>query len=117
MYITNIKMKLLELNIKRLDKKIKRNEKKIIRRLQKSYRDVKHAIIHQLEGDRVYTRNNRIFTISQETGECTDYLVYIPEYNTIHRIKYYLDAYLTTNRDVLEESEIGELEGLLRYFH
>lgn len=111
-----IKMKLLKQKIKRLDKKIARQKKRIIRRLKRSYMDVKNAIIHNLYTDDIHVRDNMMHTVSQETGECIDYLVYFPDSSIIHKIKDYLEAYLITNRDVLEEDKIGELEGLLRYF-
>ena len=113
----NIKMKLLKLKIKRLDKKIARQRKRIIRRLKRSYMDVKNAIIHNLYTDDIHIRDNMMHTVSPETGECINYLVYFPDSSIIHKIKDYLEAYLITNRDVLEEDKIGELEGLLRYFN
>ena len=112
----NIKMKLLKLNIKRLDRKIIRQRMRICRRLEKSYYDVKNAIIHNLSNDNIHVRDNMIHTISPITGECIGYLVYFPDYEKLFKIKHYLEAYLITNREVLEEERVGELEGLLRYF-
>lgn len=111
-----IKMKLLKLTIKRLEKKIERNKRKTIHRLERSHMDVKNAIIHNLYTEDIHIRDHMMHTVSQETGECIDYLVYFPDSSIIHKIKDYLEAYLITNRDVLEEDKIGELEGLLRYF-
>lgn len=111
-----IKMKLLEFKLIVLEKKIERNKRKTIRRLKRSYMDVKNAIIHNLYTDDIHVCDNMMHTVSSETGECIDYLVYFPDSSIIHKIKDYLEAYLITNRDVLEEDKIGELEGLLRYF-
>jgi hypothetical protein len=109
-------MKLLKLNIKRIKKKLERNKRKIARRLTKSYIDVKDAIIHHLYNDEVLGYGSLLHAVSPITGECYDYLMYFPDYDIISKIKNYLEAYLITNRDVLEEDEIGELEGLIRYF-
>lgn len=99
-----------------LEKKIARQKKRLIRRLKRSYIDVKNAIIHNLYTEDIHIRDNMMHTVSPETGECIDYLVYFPDSSIIHKIKDYLEAYFITNRDVLEEDKIGELEGLLRYF-
>lgn len=106
----------LELSIKRLDKKIERLKIKTIRRLRQSHMDIKNAIIHGYCNNEVMTDYNTLFRVDQETGECVDYLIYFPDYDKIAKIKRYLEAYLITNRDVLEDEKIGELEGLLRYF-
>lgn len=113
----------------KLNKKIARQEKRVTRlinrlttKLNNDLRPAYNTILSAItnahlidQPDLHITNGNRISRIDPVTGELRDYLVYFPEYDTICRIKQYLDAYLVTNRDVLEEPKICELEKLIDY--
>lgn len=108
-------IKRLERSIRRLKKKTDKLERGITRRLGRSYRDVINAIHAGLDDKDVCTIRKSIARIDNETGGLVDYLVYFPEYDMLRKTVHYLEAYLITNRDVLEEKEIGELESLIRH--
>ena len=112
----NEKIKRLERKIQKLERKCDRQKRGIVKRLRQARIDIRDAIIHKLYTDEIGTYKNSCFKIDQETGECVDYLIYFPNYDYISKIRYYLDAYLTTNRDVLEPKDIVKLERLLEYF-
>ena len=106
---------------RRLEKKLERLNKKleggqIRRRLGRSHMDIRYAIETRLETDEFHAGYEQIFRVDQKTGECVDYLIYFPNYDIIAKIYKYLEAYLITNEGVLEDSTVGELEGLMRYF-
>jgi hypothetical protein len=111
----NCEIKRVERSIRRLKKKTERLEKGVTRRLGRSYRDVINAIMANLNDKEIHTIGKSIARIDDGTGALVDYLVYFPESDTIYKIVYYLKAYLTTNRDVLEEKNICELENLIRH--
>lgn len=108
--------KRLERAMRRLKKNIAKLERGIVNRLDKSYDVVINAICSDLVTDKTFKDGQKLHRIDPVTGECIDYLIYFPDSDKIHKIHYYLEAYLITNRDVLEEDKIGELEGLIRYF-
>lgn len=112
----NDKIKRLERKIQKLNRKCDRQKRGVIRRLRQARIDVREAIIHELHTNEIDTYKNGCFRIDQETGECVDYLIYFPNYDYISRIRYYLNAYLTTNREFLEPKDIVKLEKLLEYF-
>lgn len=56
-----------------------------------------------------------IARINQETGELCHFLVHFQDFDLIYRILYYLEAYLTTNKEFLEETTIDELKFLINY--
>jgi hypothetical protein len=107
----------------RLDRKIARLKKKtsksFTKNLKKSHQFMTYAVNFPIEytGHEYDIDTGRVCRIDPETGELRDFFLYFAEYNTIWRIRYYLDAYLTTNRDVLEEDQIYELEYLLTRLH
>lgn len=108
-------IKRLERSIRRLKKKTDKLKRGITRRLGRSYSDVINAIHVGLDDKDVHVINNRIGRVHPEEGYLCDYLMYFPDYDMIAKIKKYLDAYLITNRDVLEDNVIDELEKLLEY--
>lgn len=112
----NCEIKRLERGLKRLKKKTDKMEKRILNELDRSHRNIKNAIIQKLSTKETKVGYNQVFRIDQETGEVVDLLLYFEDYDKMYKIRWYLEAYLITNRDVLEESQIGELEGLIRYF-
>ena len=112
----NNEIKRLERSIRRLKKKTDKLERGIVNRLDKSYKDVINAICQKLKTKKTLTLHSSMCSTDDETGELIDYLVYFPDSSTVLKIKDYLEAYLITNREVLEEDKIGELEGLIRYF-
>lgn len=112
----NCEIKRLERGIRRLKKKTDKMEKRILNELDRSHDNIKNAIIQKLSTKNTKVGYNQVFRIDQETGEICDILLYFEDYDKMYKIRWYLEAYLITNRDVLEESQIGELEGLIRYF-
>lgn len=73
-----------------------------------------HRDIHRPEID---CNEHVIARINQETGELCNFLVHFQDYHFIYRILYYLEAYLTTNKDVLNEESIDELKYLINYLN
>ena len=115
----------------KLDKKIARQEKRVARltdrlttKLNNDLRPAYNTILSAItnahlidQPDLHITNGNRISSIDPVTGALRDYLVYFPEYNTISRIHYYLEAYLITNEDVLEEHSVRELKELMTFLN
>lgn len=110
-------IKRLERRIRRLDKKIIKCKKGIVRRLDQSCQDVKNAILSDIVTDKTFRDGRKLHRIDPVTGECVDYLIYFPDYDKISKIRGYLEAYLITNCDVLDDKVCGELEDLIRYFY
>jgi hypothetical protein len=54
--------------------------------------------------------------INPDTGRPEDILMYFPDYSVIERTRYFLQAYLTTNEDVLETPVIEELLELINRY-
>lgn len=54
--------------------------------------------------------------INPETKVPQDILMYFPDYSEIERTRYFLQAYLTTNADVLETPVIEELISLIERY-
>lgn len=101
---------------------LKRKFNKMYNRLgrvfDKSYADVVSAF--ELEStvgtDKAFlmSRQNCAIGIpNPETGRPEDILMYFPDYSTIERTRYFLEAYLTTNGDYLETPVIEELLELI----
>lgn len=113
------KMKRLKRQIRKLRIKIDRLDAETSARLPQSHTDLIDAIfcpeIRNEQTD-VDTICKRICRIDPETGECVDYFLYFEDYSPLARIRYYLDAYKTTNEDVLEQKELDELTELIKHF-
>ena len=99
--------------IKNLEKKLKKLTEEQSQRVSTSMDDVTTAISMRPTFDNICIDHNAICRIHPETGELHQYLVYFPEYDDIAKIKYFLDAYLTTNEDVLEQKDIAKLSYLI----
>lgn len=99
--------------IKSLEKKLKKLNDDLSNRLSNSMADVTTAITMQVNLKHIVVDHNALCRINPETGELCDYLVHFLEYDDIAKIKYYLDAYLTTNEDVLEQKDIAKLSYLI----
>lgn len=112
-------MKRLERHIQRLVNKINRLNAEVSARLPQSHTDLINAIFGEgIENEQTLIDHYQksIFRIDQETGECVDYFLYFENYSPLYRIKYYLEAYKTTNEDVLEQKELDELTQLISHF-
>ena len=107
------KIRKVKRKLARLDRKLK---KQTTTRLDLAIETLATNPDHYMyEGVHFYDGHKLIY-IDQTTGECLNHIINLPDFNTYNRISYYLEAYLTTNRDVLEEKQIIELEQLLKYF-
>lgn len=99
--------------MKSVNKKIRKLTAELSNHLSNSMDEVTTAIVMRPTLDNLCTDRNSICRIHPETGELHQYLVYFPEYDDIAKIKYFLDAYLTTNEDVLEQKDITKLTYLI----
>jgi antitoxin component HigA of HigAB toxin-antitoxin module len=112
-------MKRFERSMQKLKDKIDRLNAEISARLPQSHTDLINAIFcekirnEQTDVDHI---RKRICRIDQETGEYVDYFLYFENYSPLDRIKYYLEAYKLTNKDVLEQKELDELTELIKHF-
>jgi hypothetical protein len=112
----------LDRKIARVTKKITRLKKKtsesLTKNLKKSHQFLTQAVNFPTEytDHEYFVSSNQVCRIDPETGELKDFFLYFIDYADIYRIRYYLDAYLTTNRDVLEDYKIIELERLIKRF-
>lgn len=102
-------------------KNFNRRVNKLFKAFPKSFDDVVEAIQlqstcgsekHYLVND----DNTAIGRIHPQYGDIEDILMYFQDYTDIALTRKYLEAYLTTNRDVLEQTDINELERLLKRF-
>lgn len=109
--------------LKKLKKRISKLENKLVTNIQDSLSYSMDIVITATDfyekigvTDKI-VEHNRVAKIDPETGEICHYLYYFRDFNDIYRIIYYLDAYLTTNKDVLDEEQIDELKRLIDYLH
>lgn len=112
----------LTIKVKRTDKfleKINRSLKKELNdNIDKATDYVLGAIMDQdlLESKKVLAYGtNSLCRINPFTGEVTDVLMNFYDPQIIEKIKYYLDAYLITNQDVLPEQTCVEIRDLIDY--
>lgn len=105
--------KKLEKSIERLEKRIKKLNKDLETNLSSALEVVMTGISMKPSCKNLDIYNNRIARINPETGELDNFILYFPDYHEISRICHYLEAYLTTNCDVLEEDTIDEIESLI----
>lgn len=99
--------------VKSIENKLKKLTEELSNRLSDSMGDVTTAIAMKPTLDNLSVDHNALCRIHPETGELHDYLVHFPEYDDIAKIKYYLDAYLITNEDVLDEKDSEKLQYLI----
>lgn len=102
-------------------KNFNRKLDKLFKGFPKSFDDVVEAIQLQTTcgSEKHFLVNNdntAMGRIHPQYGDIEDILMYFQDWNDIALIHKYLDAYLTTNRDVLEQKDIDELERLLKRF-
>ncbi len=112
-------VKRLEREIKALIAKVDRLNAEISARLPQSHTDLINAVFCpeiRNEQTEIACDRKQIFRINPETGECVDFFLYFENYSPIARIRYYLEAYKTTNEDVLEQKELDELTELIKHF-
>jgi uncharacterized coiled-coil DUF342 family protein len=105
--------KKLEKSIKKLEKRIERLRKDLETNLSSALDIVMTGLSMKPSCKNLDIYNNRIAHISPETGELHNFILYFPEYHELFQIRHYLEAYLTTNCDVLEEDTINEIESLI----
>ena len=91
---------------------------KLSRSFDKSYADVVSAfeLESTLGTDKAFLtsrQNCAMGIVNPDTGTPEDILMYFPDYSTIERTRYFLEAYLTTNGDYLETPVIEELLELI----
>lgn len=101
--------------------KFNRRVNKLVKAFPKSFDDVVEAIQLQTTcgSERHYLVNNdntAIGRVNPPYNDIEDILMYFPDYTDISLIHKYLEAYLITNREVLEQKDIDELERLLKRF-
>lgn len=101
--------------------KFNRRVNKLFKAFPKSFDNVVEAI--QLQSTcgsekhfLVNDDNTAMGRIHPQYGDIEDILMYFPDYTDMALTRKYLEAYLTTNRDVLGQVEINELERLLKRF-
>ena len=94
-------------------KKLRKLTAELSSDLSASMDNITTAIVMRPTLDNLCTDRNSICRIHPETGELYQYLVYFPEYDDIAKIKYFLDAYLTTNEDVLDDKHKNKLRYLI----
>lgn len=114
-----VEMKRLDRKIQKLIDKVDRIRTETSARLPQSHGDLINAIFcEKISNEQTLIDHDRktIFRVSPETGECVDYFLYFENYSPIARIRYYLEAYKTTNEDVLEQKELDELTELIKHF-
>jgi hypothetical protein len=104
-----------------LKKRFNKMYRKLSRSFDKSYADVVTAfeIESTLGTDKAFLasrQNCAMGIINPDTGRPEDILMYFPDYSVIERTRYFLQAYLTTNEDVLETPVIEELLELINRY-
>lgn len=111
----------LEKYYKKIDKEFNRMCDKLNKRFDDSYEDVLTAF--SLEStcgtDKAFLAskyNCSMAKINPENGKPHDILMYFPDYTLIEQTRYFLDVYLTTNRDVLDADVISTLEALIERY-
>lgn len=94
---------------------------RLCKRIDRSYDDVIEAFQLQstCNSDRLYLMNSDdtgLGSVNPETGEIRDILIYFDDYNDIALTYRFLEAYLLTNEDVLDECSIYDLKRLLNRY-
>ena len=112
----------LTAKIKRTDKFLEKINKSLKKELNNNIDNatdyVLGAIMDKdlLDSKKVFAYGtNSLCRINSTTGEVTDVLMSFSDPQIIEKIKYYLDAYLTTNQDVLPEQTCVEIRDLIDY--
>ena len=105
----------------KLERKLNKIYKKIARRFDRSYDDVLEAFYTNSthRTDKAFLGSAydcSLAIIDPETKVPRDILMYFPDYSEIERTRYFLQAYLTTNADVLETPVIEELISLIERY-
>jgi hypothetical protein len=101
--------------------KFNRRVNKLVKAFPKSFDDVVEAIQLQCTcgSEKHFLVNDdgtAIGRVNPPYNDIEDILMYFPDYTDMSLTHKYLEAYLTTNRDVLGQSDINELERLLKRF-
>lgn len=112
-----IKRKLIEWKIARFNKECERMKAIQVTRVAEAHTEVRRAICRgcNIGDDDFHVLNNSLARVNQETGELVDFLMYFEDYNDIAIIVRTLEAYLTTNREYLNECRINDLERIIKY--
>lgn len=106
------------MTFRKLNKKITKLNKEITKLFDVSYDTVLEAFYQEtvFGSDKAFLASNcncSIAKIDPDTNFPVDVLMYFPDYFAIQSTKKYLEAYLLTNEDVLDEDEIVELKSLI----
>lgn len=107
----------------RMDRKIARLNRKLQKEQNKRNKMIELAVAQvnsfnhtNYNGQLLAFESNWIAEIDHSLGELTRYLIRLPDFNTFHKIGWYLRAYRDTNMDVLSDEQMGELERIIQFF-